>query len=182
VDLALERIAPDRALRIADLGTGSGAIALALKQHRPRATVIGVDASAAALEVARHNATRLGLEVEFRHGCWFDPLAEERCDLVVANPPYVAAADPHLAQGDLRFEPREALASGVDGLDAIRQIVSNAPAHLVPGGVLLLEHGAGQDRAVLELLIQAGLEADPGWRDLAGIMRVAGGAARTGAR
>jgi release factor glutamine methyltransferase len=171
VELALAR----RPASVLDLGTGSGAIALAMKRHLPRARVVAVEASAAALAVARRNAVKLGLEVEFRHGRWFEPVDGKRFDLVLANPPYVAEADAHLAQGDLRFEPRAALVAGADGLDAIRGIVDAAPAHLNPGGWLLLEHGLGQDAAVRDLLAQAGLEGATSWPDLAGIARVTGG-------
>src|SRR6185295_9703484 len=135
---------------VLDLGTGSGAVALAIKKHRPRARVVTVEASAAALEVAKRNGVALGLDVEWRHGRWFAPLGGERFELIVSNPPYVAAGDPHLAA--LRYEPASALVSGVDGLDAIRDIVRAAPAHLAPGGWLFLEHGIGQDAAVRELL------------------------------
>ena len=156
-----------------DLGAGSGAVALAIKKQRPAARVIGVEASAAALEVAKRNGVALGLDVEWRHGRWFSLLGDERFDLVVSNPPYVAAGDPHLAE--LRYEPASALLSGVDGLDAIREIVTAAPAHLAQGGRLLLEHGMGQDGAVRSLLEQAGLEEVRTWPDLAGIPRVSGG-------
>jgi release factor glutamine methyltransferase len=157
---------------VLDLGTGSGAVALAIKKHRPRARVVTVEASAAALEVAKRNGVALGLDVEWRHGRWFAPLGGERFELIVSNPPYVAAGDPHLAA--LRYEPASALVSGVDGLDAIRDIVATAPAHLVDGGWLLLEHGMGQDGAVRRLLEQAGLEDARTWPDLAGIPRVSG--------
>lgn len=169
VDLALER----EFSSAVDLGTGSGAIALALKRERPAATVIGVDRSKAALEVARENARACALEVQWRHGDWYAPLAGERFELIVANPPYVAAGDPHLA--GLHYEPFDALISGADGLDAIRAIVHAAPAHLAPGGWLLLEHGAGQHAAVQALFAQAGLEEVTPWPDLAGIARVCGG-------
>jgi len=158
-----------------DLGTGSGAVALALKHGRPQARVVGVERSAAALAVAQRNAVRLGLDVELRHGLWFEPLAGERFDLVVANPPYVSEGDPHLAEGDVRFEPHSALVAGGDGLEAIREILREAPAYLTPGARLLLEHGMGQDAAVRELLAAAGLEAVRSWPDLAGIARVSGG-------
>jgi release factor glutamine methyltransferase len=160
---------------VVDLGTGSGAIALALKRQRSRARVVAVEADSAALAVARSNAARLGLDVELRHGRWFEPLAGERFDVVVSNPPYVAAGDAHLSE--LAFEPRAALVAGADGLDAIREIVSSARAHLVTGGRLLVEHGMGQDSAVREMFALAGLEEVQTWPDLAGIPRVTGGRA-----
>ncbi|HET9733896.1 MAG TPA: peptide chain release factor N(5)-glutamine methyltransferase [Burkholderiales bacterium] len=160
---------------VLDLGTGSGAIALVLKRQLPHARVVAVEASAGALALAQRNAVKLGLDVDLRHGRWFDPVPGARFDVVVSNPPYVAADDPHLAEGDLRFEPRDALVGGPDGLDAIREIVRGAPAHLEPGGRLLLEHGQGQDEAVRHLLTAAGLEGVTTWPDLAGIARVTGG-------
>ncbi|HSU77134.1 MAG TPA: peptide chain release factor N(5)-glutamine methyltransferase [Burkholderiales bacterium] len=173
VDLALER----EFMRAADLGTGCGAIALAIKHERPAARVVGVEASAAALEVARRNAVRLALDVDWRHGRWCEPLAvageAERYDLIVANPPYVAEGDPHLAA--LAYEPAQALVAGADGLAAIRAIAAQAPPHLAPGGWLLLEHGLGQDAAVRELLSSAGLRQVQTWPDLARIPRVSGG-------
>ena len=157
VELALERLPAGPAVRAADLGTGSGAIALALASERPRASVVATDASAAALAVARDNASELGIgNVEFREGDWFAPLDGVRFDLVASNPPYIALGDPHLGQGDLRFEPAAALSSGSDGLDAIRRIARDAPAHLVDGGWLLLEHGWEQGAAVRALLSAAG--------------------------
>jgi release factor glutamine methyltransferase len=171
VDLTLER----RPASVLDLGTGSGAIALALKRHLPATRVVATDASAAALEVARKNALAHRLDVELRQGHWFEALAGERFEAIVSNPPYVAAGDPHLAQ--LPFEPRLAIEAGADGLDAIRLIAREAPAHLLPGGWLLLEHGAGQHEAVRAALEAAGLETREGWPDLAGIPRVAGGRA-----
>jgi release factor glutamine methyltransferase len=169
VDLALQ----EDFSSVADLGTGSGAIALALKRQRPATRVIAIEASAAALAVAQRNAVKNGLEIELRHGRWFEPLAGERLDLIVSNPPYVAAGDPHLAA--LGFEPREALVAGSDGLAAIRDIVRQAPGFLAPGGRLLLEHGMGQEKAVCALLESAGLEDIATWPDLAGIPRVSGG-------
>jgi len=169
VDLALARDFRS----VADLGTGCGALALALKHHRRTAQVVAVEASAAALVVARRNGVALGLEVDWRHGRWCAPLGAERFDLIVANPPYVAAGDQHLAA--LAFEPPEALVSGPDGLDAIREIAAAAPAHLVAGAWLLLEHGMGQDAAVRGLLEGARLEEVRSWPDLAGIPRVTGG-------
>ena len=156
-----------------DLGTGSGAIALALKKHRPQARVVAVEASAAALAVAKRNGTALNLDVEWRHGRWFADLG--RFDVVVSNPPYVAAGDPHLAA--LRFEPAEALVSGADGLDAMRAICSSARNHLAGAGWLLIEHGLGQDAAVRRLMQTGGLEEVQTWPDLAGIPRVTGGRA-----
>ncbi|HEX6267687.1 MAG TPA: peptide chain release factor N(5)-glutamine methyltransferase [Burkholderiales bacterium] len=169
VDLALQR----GFASLLDLGTGSGAIALAIKRERPEARVVAVEASAAALAVAQRNAVRHGLQVEFCHGRWFEPLAGERFDVILANPPYVADGDPHLP--GLEFEPRLALTSGADGLDAIREIVREAPRHLAPGGWLLVEHGMGQDGAVRQLLSQAGLEDVDSCPDLARIPRVAAG-------
>ncbi|HSD16928.1 MAG TPA: peptide chain release factor N(5)-glutamine methyltransferase [Thermomonas sp.] len=169
VELALARIPPDAASPIADLGTGSGAIALAVAKERPRAAVIATDASPAALEVARRNATRNRIaNVEFREGDWFAPLKGETFGLIASNPPYIADGDPHLGEGDLRFEPPTALSSGVDGLGAIRRIVCDAPAHLVPGGWLLLEHGWDQGEAVRALLQAAGFIDVETARDLEG--------------
>jgi len=175
VELALERLRVNEPASAIDLGTGCGAIALAIKRQRPRARVAAVETSAAALEYARRNATKLGIEIDFRHGRWFEPVAGERFQLMVSNPPYVALEDPHLGQGDLRFEPRNALVSGVDGLDALREIIGGAPAHLEPGGWLLLEHGIGQDGPVRQLLSAAGFEGVSSWPDLAGIARASGG-------
>lgn len=166
VELALARLPADRPRLVADLGTGSGAIALALAWERPQARVVATDASAEALEVAARNARALGLAVEFRRGDWLAPLAGERYHLIASNPPYIAADDPHLQRGDLRHEPRAALASGTDGLDAIRAIARAAPAHLHPGGWLLLEHGWEQGAAVRALLQAAGFEAVETARDL----------------
>jgi release factor glutamine methyltransferase len=159
VELALERLPADGDFwRIADLGTGSGAIALALALERPRAEVVATDASEAALDVARDNARSLGVgNIAFRQGDWFAPLAGERFDLVASNPPYIALGDPHLDQGDLRFEPDAALVSGADGLDAIRAIADGAPRHLLPRGWLLVEHGWEQGQAVRALFEAAGL-------------------------
>jgi len=169
VDLALAR----KPASVVDLGTGSGAIALAIKRHLPGARVVATDASAAALEVARRNAVRFGLDIELRHGPWFEAIAGERFEAIISNPPYVVVNDPHLA--GLVFEPRFAFESGLDGLDAIRVIAREAPQHLLPGGWLLLEHGAGQQEAVRALLEAAGLETAESWLDLAGIPRVSGG-------
>ena len=173
VDWALDVLAalpPGRAL--VDLGTGSGAIALALKSRRPDAQVGAVDLSAAALAVARSNGERLGLAVDWHEGAWFAPLTGRMFDLIVSNPPYIAEGDAHLPA--LRHEPLLALTSGADGLDAIRQIVAAAPAHLAPGGWLLLEHGHDQADAVSALLHAAGWQAVSHRQDLAGHRRCTG--------
>lgn len=164
--------------RILDLGTGSGCIAVTLALEFPQAQVTAVDASAAALSVARGNAERLGASLRLLQSDWFDQLAGERFDLIVANPPYITATDPHLAAGDLRHEPGAALSSGADGLDAIRRIIADAPAHLATGGQLWLEHGYDQADAVHELLATAGLVGIEGYPDIAGIVRVSGGRLR----
>lgn len=167
VELALERIPSGQPVNIADLGTGSGAIALAIASERPQASVVATDLSAAALEVARGNATANGVEnVEFRQGDWFAPLMGERFWLIASNPPYIAESDAHLGQGDLRFEPPGALSSGDDGLDAIREIVTSAPRYLLADGWLLLEHGWDQGEAVRALLTQAGFEETATIQDL----------------
>jgi release factor glutamine methyltransferase len=163
------------AARTLDLGTGSGCIAITLALEIPSAQVSAVDASDDALRVARKNAERLGASLRLLQSDWFESLSGESFDLIVANPPYIAEGDPHLAAGDLRHEPRQALASGVDGLDAIRRIVTAAPRHLRPGGQLWLEHGYDQANAVHELLAAAGLRDIEQHRDVAGIVRVSGG-------
>ena len=157
VERALARLPETAALRIADLGTGSGAIALALARERPCAHVFATDISEAALAIACENAAALAIgNVRFGSGSWCSALAGGPFDLIASNPPYIADDDPHLAAGDLRFEPLGALASGQDGLDAIRAIIRDAAAHLVPGGWLLLEHGVAQGSAVRALLHAAG--------------------------
>ncbi|MGH8073891.1 MAG: peptide chain release factor N(5)-glutamine methyltransferase [Lysobacter sp.] len=167
VELALARLPADRPLRIADLGTGSGAIALALAHERPKAHVLATDASADALSIATTNAQTLALvNVRFLQGDWFAPVVAETFDLIASNPPYIADDDVHLGEGDLRFEPRSALASGSDGLDALRRIAAEAPTYLEPGGWLLLEHGWDQGDAVRELLAAAGLVEVETVRDL----------------
>lgn len=176
VETALALLAGNRAPRILDLGTGSGCLAVTLALELPAAAVTAVDVSPAALAVARQNAERLGASVRFMPSDWFDALGGERFDLVVGNPPYIAAGDSHLA--DLRCEPAGALVSGVDGLDAIRIIAAAAPAHLVAGGWLLLEHGYDQGAAAAALLAGAGFSSVEQRRDLAGILRLTGGVIR----
>lgn len=171
VEWARDVLAGRTAPAVIDLGTGSGAIALAIQSARPDAVVEAVDRSADALAVARANAQRLGLPVRFREAHWLDGAG--RYDLVVSNPPYVAEGDPHLTA--LRHEPRQALAAGPDGLDDLRAIVAAAPAHLRPGGWLLLEHGWDQAEAVRGLLAAAGFTEVASRADLAGIARCSGG-------
>jgi len=177
VELALQRIPANAAARVLDLGTGSGAIAIALAQARPQARLTAVDVDYAALTVARENARRHRVSVRFFCGDWFGALPGERFDLIVSNPPYVAAADSHLALGDLRFEPQRALVGGADGLDCIRVIVSEARAHLHGDAWLLFEHGYDQADACRALLQAHGYEEVQSWPDLAGIARVSGGRA-----
>jgi release factor glutamine methyltransferase len=173
VEKALARIPPDATWTIADLGTGSGAVALALAKERPRCRVIATDISSAALDVARVNAAKFNLtNIEFREGDWFAPLAGETYHIIASNPPYIRNDDPHLKQGDLRFEPGSALISGADGLDAIRRIVNDAHVYLKAGGWFLLEHGWDQSDAVKALLHQQGCHNICCYHDMAGIGRV----------
>lgn len=171
VQWALDVLADVASPRVLDLGTGSGAIALAIRSARPDAQIEAVDRSADALAVASGNARRLGLPVRFREANWLEGAGVY--DLIVSNPPYVAAADEHLPA--LRHEPLQALASGPDGLDDIRRIVASARPHLAAGGWLLLEHGYDQAAAVRALLDAAGLQEVGSRHDLAGIARCSGG-------
>ena len=178
VDQALERAMKLQQPKIVDLGTGSGIVAIVLATRCPGAVVTAVDLSPAALSIARMNAARHGANVRFLEGDWYAPLLGERFDLIVSNPPYVVDGDPHLAQNGLPFEPQTALTDGVqggDGLACIRAIVDGAPAHLSPGGWLLMEHGYDQAVQVRNLLAAAGFTGVASWRDSAGIERVSGG-------
>ncbi|MDR3389519.1 MAG: peptide chain release factor N(5)-glutamine methyltransferase [Rudaea sp.] len=176
VELALRRISQSAQVDIADLGTGSGAVAVAIAHERARARVLATDASAAALAVARGNAGSLDTRnVEFAQGDWCAALGNRKFELIVSNPPYIAEADVHLARGDLRFEPRAALVSGSDGLDAICAIVRDVPMYLKPDGWLLFEHGHQQGAEVRDLLQRSGFAEVFTERDLEGRERVSGG-------
>ena len=173
VEAAFQKISVDVAWDILDLGTGTGAVALAIAKHRPKCHVIGVDASAEALVVAIENAQNLDLKnLSLIKSNWFSDLAGQKFDVIVTNPPYIAEADCHLTQGDLRFEPRTALASGVDGLDDIRKIVHEAPNYLKANGWLMLEHGFDQAQSVAELLKGYSFNQIDHAQDLAGTLRV----------
>jgi release factor glutamine methyltransferase len=179
VRVALRHCPQGEKVDIADLGTGSGAIALAIANDRPRARIVALDSSIAALDVARGNAERLRIgNVEFIHSDWFDALGDRLFDVIVSNPPYIAAGDAHLSSGDLRFEPAQALASGEDGLDAIRRIARDSPAHLREAGMLAVEHGFEQGEAVRALLQQSGFVETYTERDFEGRQRVSGGFVR----
>ena len=178
VDWTLDLLADTPQAKVIDLGTGSGAIALALKQARPDFEVVAIDASADALEVAQANAQHLRLKVQLQLGAWLQGVSG-RFHAVVPNPPYIATHDSHLAA--LAHEPQQSLTSGSDGLDDLRQIITQAPAHLFPGGWLLLEHGYNQAEPVRALLSDAGFVEVRSQRDLAGIERCSGGRVPTGA-
>lgn len=178
VDLALSRIAAHTRCRILDLGTGSGAIAIALARQRTLAELTAVDISPAALALARRNARRLGVagQLRFMESDWFSALgATEKFDMIISNPPYIAVNDPHMACGDLRFEPACALAAENDGRGALTRIIGNASAYLVPGGSLLVEHGCDQGEYVRAALRDAGFRECATHRDLAGLERTSAG-------
>ncbi len=176
VSVALSQIPVDAQWAIADLGTGSGAITLALARERPGCRLLGTDISPAAIAVARENAGRHGLgRVSFREGPWLATLADERFGLIVSNPPYVRDDDPHLDTGDVRFEPRVALLGGHDGLVAIREIADGARQYLEPGAWLMLEHGYDQAHSVREILIRNGYRDCTSFKDLSGHFRVSAG-------
>lgn len=177
VEAALAKIPQNASLNILDLGTGTGAVALAIASQRPQTKVIAVDASLEALKVATENAQSLSLSnVRLIESNWFSGLASEKFDVIVSNPPYIAQDDEHLKQGDLRFEPLSALASGKDGLDDIRKIIQYAPEYLNPNGWLMLEHGYDQANAVAALLNARGFSKVAHAKDIAGTLRVTFGA------
>lgn len=173
VDLAIERL--PRQGSLLDIGTGSGAIAVTIAAQRRDAHVSATDISEAALNVTRRNASRHATHVRLLRSDWFAALGDQTFSMIVSNPPYIAADDPHLTSGDLRFEPANALTDHADGLSALRQIASNAGRFLVNDGWLLLEHGYDQAAAVRALLDAARFTDVQSWRDLAGIERVSGG-------
>jgi release factor glutamine methyltransferase len=176
VEATLARLPADRPLRVLDLGTGSGAIALAIAHERPRAQVTATDISSEALDVARANARRLGIaNVDFQRADWYDGLADGRWDAIVSNPPYVAPGDPHLREGDLRFEPAIALSPRFDAVAALATIVSGAPQRLVEGGVLVVEHGYDQADVVARSFERGGFVDVRSLRDLAGTARAVAG-------
>ena len=177
VTLALALIPEGATLKVLDLGTGSGAIAIAIALQRPKAQVIAIDQSGEALVIARDNAHSLGAtNLRFLQGDWFTPLdTGARFDVIVGNPPYIAEGDVHLSQGDLRFEPKAALTSGTEGLDAIRAIASKAAPHMTPAGQLLLEHGFDQGAACRKILADNSFQGISSHRDLAGLERVTTG-------
>ena len=170
VEELLARVPRGARAAVLDLGTGSGALALAIKHHRPEAAVTGADASVAALAVARANGRRLDLNVAWRESTWFEALGDARYEAIVCNPPYVESSDPALAEA-LAFEPRAALDGGPDGLAALRRVLADAARHLAPGGLLLLEHGAEQRPALLKLAAAQGFEVLAACADLAGRAR-----------
>ena len=180
VEAALDHIPARAEYRVLDLGTGSGCVAVTIAKERPRACITAADVSSAALAIARENAATHGTNIELIESDWFAALADRRFDVIVANPPYIAEGDPHLAQGDVRFEPRGALVSGSAGLDAIETIVERARDHLVPGGVILLEHGHEQGSCSRVLLAAHGYDRIFTRRDLSDIERVSGGLTAAG--
>lgn len=174
VEQALIRLPGSEQPRVLDLGTGSGIVAISLALECPASRMVAIDLSADALRIAANNAARLGACIDFRCGDWYQPVGDERFDLIVANPPYIAAGDPHLQGDGLPHEPQQALTDGADGLACIRSIVAGAATHLQPGGWLLLEHGHDQGAACRNLLTAAGFQEAFTHPDLAGSDRVSG--------
>ena len=173
VEAALQLADADSSLNVLDLGTGTGALALALASERPQWSVTGVDRIESAVALAQSNQRQLQLaNVQFLHSHWFSALSAQRYDLILSNPPYIADNDPHLQQGDVRFEPLSALVSGADGLDDLRLIIAQASSYLNAEGWLLLEHGFEQAGAVRDLLLQAGFVDVSSQRDLSGHERI----------
>lgn len=176
VEIALEMLEGKKNLRVLDLGTGSGAIALSIASERPDITVVATDLSAEALQIAKLNAKHFHLtNVEFALGNWFDAIANEvnpTFDMILSNPPYIAKFDPHLSRGDLRFEPNKALVAGLEGMDDLRLIIDQAGKYLAEGGALLVEHGYDQEKSVNEQFLQAGFDNIITYKDLSGIPRV----------
>ena len=176
VENALEKIPPDSTMKILDLGTGSGAIALAIAHERPYCHVTAIEQSAAALEIAINNSQSLNLKnITFIHGNWFEPVQGKRFDLIASNPPYIAEQDEHLTQGDVQHEPLTALASGKDGLNDIRHLISRASNHLNQNGWLILEHGFDQNKVIQQLFTQSGYHQILQINDLSGHVRVSMG-------
>lgn len=180
VEWAIECLAANQFSSCADLGTGSGAVALAIKSELPQCAVTGVDRSAAALKVAHHNSATCQLSVEWLQSDWFNSLEGRQWPLLVSNPPYIAESDPHLQRGDLPAEPTEALVAGSDGLRDLRHLITVGPQFLTRGGYLLVEHGWGQGEEVRELFAQAGFNGVTTRRDLGGHERVTGGVKEDG--
>ncbi len=176
VSIALQKLHGKQAQRICDLGTGSGAIALALASERPDCELLATDISAASLEIAEQNATQLGLHnIRFQQSDWFAALTDQQFDLIVSNPPYIAQQDPHLTQGDVAYEPRQALSAGPEGLDDLLLIAAGAQEHLSSAGWLLMEHGYQQAEATRYLLKYMGYINMHSWQDETGNPRVSGG-------
>jgi release factor glutamine methyltransferase len=177
VELALDAFAPESRIHVADLGVGSGAIAAAIAKERPHWSIVATDRSGSALRLAEENFRANGLSnIQTRAGDWCAALPPKSAfEMIVSNPPYVAASDPHLQQGDVRYEPPSALTAGPEGMDDLRRIVRQAPKHLKPAGLLFLEHGYNQGQAVRELLQENGFADIETYQDLAGQERVSRG-------